>query len=172
MNYAILREEELGSCDRIPFHTEIIDQEDQNSRKQSPDPTVVVRRDDITPTSSAKTRRKTQRGNTRPRRGRVTRGGLGYYHAPGDKRNIAEVLNLNNKPNCDPHVSRHRGNTMDTNGRIRQSQQTDAEMYENCQTKNRKIWKGPGIEISTVNSLNLNANLKHPHGAASMNSSN
>ena len=49
--------------------------------------------------------------------------------------------------------------------------QTDVEMYENCQTKNRKIWKGPGTEIPTVNSLKLNANLKHPHGAASMDSS-
>jgi len=41
------------------------------------------------------------------------------YHAPGDKRNIAEVLNLNKKPNCDSHVSRDRGNTIDTNERIR-----------------------------------------------------
>jgi len=38
-----------GSCNRISFHTEIIDQEDQNSRKQSPDPTVVVRCDDLRP---------------------------------------------------------------------------------------------------------------------------
>jgi len=45
---------------------------------------------------------KTQRGNTRPRRGRVARGGLGDNHAPGDKRNNAEVLNLNKTPNCDP----------------------------------------------------------------------
>ena len=37
--------------------------------------------------------------------------------------------------------------------------------------KQKKIWKGPGIGIPTVNSLNLNANLKRPHGAASMNSS-
>jgi len=108
-----------GSGNIISFHTEIIDQKDQNSRKQSPDLTVVVRRDDITPTSSAKTRRKTQRGNTRQRRGRVAKGGLGDNHAPGDKRNKAEVLNLNKTPNCDPHVSRDRGYTMDTNGRIR-----------------------------------------------------
>ena len=37
---------------------------------------MMVQRNDITPTSSAKTRRKTQRGNTRPRRGRVASGGL------------------------------------------------------------------------------------------------
>ena len=43
------------------------------------------------------------------------------------------------------------------------------ELY--CQTKNREIWRGPGIETPTVNSLNLNANSKRPHGAASMNSS-
>jgi len=83
-----------GSCDRIPFHTGIIDQEDQNSRRQSPDPTVVVRCDDITPTPPAKIRRKTQRGNTRPGGGRVARGGLGDNHAPGDQRNIGEILNL------------------------------------------------------------------------------
>jgi len=47
-----------GSCNIISFHTETTDQEDQNCQKQTPDPTMVVRRDDIMPTSPAKTRRK------------------------------------------------------------------------------------------------------------------
>jgi len=37
--------------------------------------------------------------------------------------------------------------------------------------KKQKISPGPEIEILIVNSLNLNANLKRPYGAASMNSS-
>jgi len=51
---------------------------------------------------------------------RVARAGMGENHAPSDKRNIAEELDLNKKPNRDSHVSRYRGNTMDTNGRTRQ----------------------------------------------------
>ena len=35
--------------------------------------------------------------------------------------------------------------------------------------KNRKISAGPEIETSTVNSLNLNANLEHLHKVVSMN---
>ena len=44
-----------------------------------------------------------------------------------------------------------------------------AERYESCHIKNREISSGPGIEISTVNSSNLNANSEHLHGVASMN---
>jgi len=81
-------------------------------------------------------RRETKRGNTRPRRGRVARGGLGEKHAPGDNRNIAEVLNLNKKPNCDPYVSRYRGYTVDTNGRIRQS--PNKQMSRSRELPNKK----------------------------------
>ena len=45
---------------------------------------MVVRRDDITTTSSAKKRGETQRGNTWPRRGRAAIGELGENHAPGE----------------------------------------------------------------------------------------
>jgi len=43
------------SCNRISLHTETTDQKDLNCREQTPDLTMVVRLDDITPTSSAKT---------------------------------------------------------------------------------------------------------------------
>ena len=159
-----------GSCNRISFHTEIIDQEDLNSRKQSPDPTVVVRHDDITPTSPAQTRRKTQRGNTRPCRGRVARGGLGDNHAPGDKRNIAEVLNLIKKPNCDPHVSRDRGYTMDTNGRVRYALTNRCRAVR--ELPNKKRGKQEETRDRNANSEQLKTvNSERSRKAASTNSS-
>jgi len=59
MNFVILKEEEETATECPSILRQATDQEDHNCQKQTPDPTMVVRRDDITPTSSAKTRRKT-----------------------------------------------------------------------------------------------------------------
>jgi len=97
---------------------------------------------------------------------------MGQNHAPSDKRIIAQELNLNKKPNRDSHVSRYRRNTMDTNERIRQGPNKQMSSCTRIvKQKNRKSWKGLGTETPIANSLNLNANSKRPHEAASMNSS-
>jgi len=105
---------------------------------------------------------------------RVEEGWLGEEWARTMPQSISEILQENLTSTRNPTSTRMSHATegiqwirMEELGKA----QTDVELYENCQTKNREIWKGPGTETPIVNSLNLNANSKRPHMAASMNSS-
>jgi len=70
---------------------------------------------------------------------------MGENHAPSDKQNITEELNLNKKPNRDSQASRYRGNTMDMNGRIRQG--PNKQMSHCTRTVKQKTEKAGNLYI-------------------------
>jgi len=84
---------------------------------------------------------------------------MGDNHAPSDQRNIAEELNHTKKSNRDSHVTRYRGNIMDTNGRIRQGPHKKMPRCTRIvKQKTTKSRTGPETDTPTANNLNSSAN--------------